>query len=412
MDILKGALFPLLIAGSMASLSHTPAFSVDLLAAIVIVLLSLVFIVSLVRLFKKILGKKMTGVAEHPPDTLRGCLLYTSPVDLTFFLDARTISVIIPELIIKSGEVDGIVLHGAMGTGFMDQIFTHAKEMFGLPRDQFLEAFREDTGAAVELPKKYGFPLLVSSFFGESDDYAAAYQDHDIPVYDSPEKTARAMAALWKYRKIRERALDAPPPLPPAEAEAEALIAKALKRGARILDEFSSKKVLAAYGIPTGAEKLVLSAEEAAGEARRLGYPVVLKGCSEEIAHKTGKGLIHLNLKDESAVCRSFEAIREAAGKEIPVLVARMIRGDRELVAGAIRQPGFGPCVMFGLGGIFTEALQDTVFRLAPLSQAEAQEMLAAIRARTVSYTHLLVSPGYDVVFKEPVCRSLLSIRQ
>lgn len=305
-----------------------------------------------------------------------------NPVDLTFFLDARTISVIIPELIIKSGEVDGIVLHGAMGTGFMDQIFTHAKEMFGLPRDQFLEAFREDTGAAVELPKKYGFPLLVSSFFGESDDYAAAYQDHDIPVYDSPEKTARAMAALWKYRKIRERALDAPPPLPPAEAEAEALIAKALKRGARILDEFSSKKVLAAYGIPTGAEKLVLSAEEAAGEARRLGYPVVLKGCSEEIAHKTGKGLIHLNLKDESAVCRSFEAIREAAGKEIPVLVARMIRGDRELVAGAIRQPGFGPCVMFGLGGIFTEALQDTVFRLAPLSQAEAQEMLAAIRAR------------------------------
>jgi acyl-CoA synthetase (NDP forming) len=317
-------------------------------------------------------------IRQHiPPHGARA-----NPVDLTFFLDARTISVIIPELIIKSGEVDGIVLHGAMGTGFMDQIFTHAGEMFGLPRDQFLEAFQEDTGAAVELPKKHGFPLLVSSFFGESDDYAAAYQAHNIPVYDSPEKTARAMIALWEYRNIRERALETPPPLPPAAAEAEALIAGALKQGARILDEFSSKKVLAAYGIPTGAEELVLSAEEAAGEARRLGYPVVLKGCSEEIAHKTGKGLIHLNLKDESAVRRSFAAIREAAGKEIPVLVARMVRGNREFVAGAIRQPGFGPCVMFGLGGIFTEALQDTVFRLAPLSQTEAQEMLAAIRAR------------------------------
>ncbi|NLA27151.1 MAG: acetate--CoA ligase family protein [Firmicutes bacterium] len=305
-----------------------------------------------------------------------------NPVDLTFFLDAQMISVTIPEMIINSGEVDGIVLHGAMGTGFMNQIYTHAGDLFGLSREEFLATFRDDLSAAMELPKKYDFPFLVSSFFDERDDYTAAYRKRGIPVYDSPEKTARAMVALWKYRQIRQRNLEGRPILPQAESEATEVIAEAQKRGAGMLDEFSSKRVLAAYGIPTSAEKLVFSAAEAAAGARSLGYPVVLKGCSEEIAHKTGKGLIHLNLKEEAAVRRSFEEIWEAAGEEIPVLVARMVRGDRELVAGALRHPGFGSCVMFGLGGIFTEVLRDTLFRLAPLSRKEAMEMLDGIRAK------------------------------
>jgi len=305
-----------------------------------------------------------------------------NPVDLTFFLDIQAISVTIPELVIQSGEVDGIVLHGAMGTGFMNQIYTHAGEMFGVPRDEFLESFREDTTAAMELPKKSGVPFLVSSFFDESDDFTTAYREHGIPVYDAPEKAARAMVALWKYRQIRERRLETAPALPPAAGEAAALITEAVKRGVPFLDEFASKKVLAAYGIPIGAEELAHTAEEAVETAGRLGYPVVLKGCSEEFAHKTGRGLIYLNLPDGAAVRRSFKAIREAAEKEIPVLVARMVRGERELVAGAIRQPGFGPCVMFGLGGIFTEALRDTVFRLAPLSRLDALEMLEGIRAK------------------------------
>ncbi len=306
-----------------------------------------------------------------------------NPVDLTFFLDAQAISVTIPAMIIESGEVDGIVLHGAMGTGFMNEIFTHAQDLFGMSREEFLAMFSDDLGAAMELPKKYNFPFLVSSFFGDQDDYTAAYRAHGTPVYDSPEKTARAMLALWKYRQIRERNLGKRPDLTPAASDAEALIAKSLKKEAGRLDEFSSKRVLAAYGIPIVAEELVHSAGEAAAAARFLGYPVVLKGCSEEIAHKTGKGLIHMNLEGEEAVRRSFGAIQEAAGGgEIPVLVAQMVRGDRELVAGAVRQPGFGPCVMFGLGGIFTEALRDTVFRLAPLSQSEALEMLDGIRAR------------------------------
>ena len=305
-----------------------------------------------------------------------------NPVDLTFFLDAHAISVTIPELIIRSGEVDGVVLHGAMGTGFMNEVYSHAGEMFGMTRDEFLEMFSVDLGEAMALPKKYGIPFLVSSFFDQSDDYTAAYLTHDIPVYDSPEKTARSMVALWKYGQIRERRPLVATSLPPAADEAAVIIAGAKECGASFLDEFASKKVLRAYGIPAGAEELARSAEEAASAAAGLGYPVVLKGCSEEIAHKTGRGLIHLNLKDGTAVRRSFGAIQDAAGEKIPVLVAKMVQGDRELLVGALRQPAFGPCVMFGLGGIFAEALRDTVFRLAPLSRAESLEMLEGIRAK------------------------------
>ncbi|HHW74918.1 MAG TPA: carboxylate--amine ligase [Firmicutes bacterium] len=189
------------------------------------------------------------------------------------------------------------------------------------------------------------------------------------------------MVALWRYRQIRQRPAAAPPLLPQPSEAAAAIITAAVEQGAVALDEYSSKRVLAAYGIPVSVEGLANSVEEAVAQAHRIGYPVVLKGCSTEIAHKTGKGLIYLNIMDENSASRSFKAIREAAGAEIPVLVAQMVRGERELVAGALREPGFGPCVMFGLGGIFTEVLGDTVFRMAPLSRVDAQEMLGSIRA-------------------------------
>jgi acetyltransferase len=223
---------------------------------------------------------------------------------------------------------------------------------------------------------------MVSSFLDENDDFNRGYREYNVPVYDSPEKTARAMNTLWEYRQIQQRAPAENSPLPPADEAAAALIAAAVEQGASILDEYSSKRVLACYGIPVSDEGMARTAGEAVEQARRIGYPVVLKGCSSEIAHKTGRGLIHLQIKDDEAAVRAFEAIQEAAGEALPVLVAQMVRGDRELVAGALRQPGFGPCVMFGLGGIFTEALRDTVFRMAPLDRVVALEMLESIRTK------------------------------
>jgi len=159
------------------------------------------------------------------------------------------------------------------------------------------------------------------------------------------------------------------------------LIAAALVRGQRALDEHEGKRLLAAYGIPVTREKLVMREEEAIRAAADIGYPVVLKGCSWDIMHKTGKGLIQLSLQGEEEVAGAFRAIRSSAGKDIGVLVQEMIMGSREFVMGMTRFPGFGPVLLFGLGGIFTEALKDTAFRSAPISISDAEDMIGDIRA-------------------------------
>ncbi|MBT9173181.1 MAG: Succinate--CoA ligase (ADP-forming) subunit alpha [Syntrophomonadaceae bacterium] len=333
-----------------------------------------------------------------------------NPVDMTFHLNDKILSRVIPEIIIKSGEVDGLILHGAMSHGFMREIYPRIKEMVGgLTLEQFLEMNAPDMSKAVELPKKYNFPLLVSSFFGREDNYTSAYRDNEIPVFDSPEKAAKAMATLFQYKKIRERkALFPAAELPARQLQVAAILDNAVRNGRRSLDEYESKQVLAAYGIPVTKEKLVLSEDEAVSAALSLGYPVVLKGCSPEIAHKTEKGLVHLSLKNESEVRQAYRAVT-AVAQQIPVLVSEMVQGNRELLAGMTRFPGFGPCLMFGLGGIFAEAIRDFAFRAAPLSDTEAEEMTGDLLSARIlgEYRGL---PAANVAALSSIIRTLGSI--
>ena len=163
------------------------------------------------------------------------------------------------------------------------------------------------------------------------------------------------------------------------------LIQNALARGAANLTEYESKRFLATYGIPITRESVAHSEKEALAKASEIGYPVVLKGSGEALRHKTDLNLIALNLKDEKSLRRAYRQLTsntEAKVKE--VLVQEMIEGDRELMVGLFRDPQFGPCVMFGLGGIFTEILEDSVFRVAPLTRKDALEMLSEIRGKKI----------------------------
>ncbi|MFH1136313.1 MAG: acetate--CoA ligase family protein [Pseudomonadota bacterium] len=163
------------------------------------------------------------------------------------------------------------------------------------------------------------------------------------------------------------------------------LIEKALQEGRKMLTEYESKKVLAHYGIPTAGEALVVSREELATAAARIGFPLVLKGSSANLAHKTEKGLIQTDIRDLAEAGEVFDRIM--AGLEGPdqaVLVQEMVKGKRELVVGMIRDPQFGPAVMFGLGGIFTEILRDVSFRVAPLEKRDALEMMNEIKGRKI----------------------------
>jgi acyl-CoA synthetase (NDP forming) len=308
-----------------------------------------------------------------------------NPVDLTFHLDMKLLAATIPEMILESGEVDAIAVHGAMNSGFMKAAYPHIREIMGnISMETFLEQNAMDMTAAVELPRKYGLPLVISSFFGREDNNTSLYMDHDVPVFDSPEKAARGMASLLRHLEIRGRKPIVTPALPQENPKAAGIIETALAAGQKALDEHQAKELLAAYGVPITREGIAANEDEAVKIANGIGFPVAVKACAWEIMHKSGRGLIALNIRTEEALRDAFRSIRAAAGKELPILIQEMVAGSREFVAGMTRFPGFGPCVLFGLGGVFTEALKDTAFRSAPLSAVEAEEMLTDIRAKAL----------------------------
>ena len=170
---------------------------------------------------------------------------------------------------------------------------------------------------------------------------------------------------------------------------AKRLVAKSVKAGQGALSEFDSKRFLSAYGVPITRERLVNSEKDARAAAERLGYPVVLKGCAHDLLHKTEAGLVMVGLGSSKEVANAFRELKARAGSDFGgrFLVQEMVKGDRELMIGMTRDEQFGPSVMFGLGGIFTEILEDVVFRLAPLSLSDAREMMSEIRSAKILNT-------------------------
>ncbi|MBW1759366.1 MAG: acetate--CoA ligase family protein, partial [Deltaproteobacteria bacterium] len=152
-----------------------------------------------------------------------------------------------------------------------------------------------------------------------------------------------------------------------------------------VLNESQAKEILKRYDVPVVNETVALHEEEAIHAAREIGFPVVLKGLGSRLIHKTERSLVHLNLADAQAVRNAAISIAEKAGDDLEgLLIQPYLAGKREFVAGFFRDELFGPVVMFGLGGVFTEALSDITFRLAPLSETDASEMLDDIQSKSL----------------------------
>ena len=186
------------------------------------------------------------------------------------------------------------------------------------------------------------------------------------------------------------------------------ILDKALKEGRNTLSEYESKVILASYQIPVTREIMAENSDEVITAAHEIGYPVVMKGCAPDITHKTEKGLIRTDIRDDREALDTFNDIMAGMNgiKGAAALVQEMIRGKRELVAGLIRDPQFGPCVMFGLGGIFTEILKDVSFRLAPLEKRDALEMMGEIKAHKI----LDAIRGMDAVHREILSEMLINV--
>jgi len=184
------------------------------------------------------------------------------------------------------------------------------------------------------------------------------------------------------------------------------IIEKALKNGQKTLSEYESRLVIESAGVPVVPAALVKTREEAVREAAKIGFPLVMKGCSAELAHKTEAGMVALNIGNIEEVAAVFEEFTDKAKNLDGVLIEKMVKGSREFVIGLSRDPQFGPCVMFGLGGIFTEALKDVTFRVAPLSKQDALEMIDEIKTKKL----LGEFRGSPAVDRDALARALVGV--
>jgi acetate---CoA ligase (ADP-forming) len=216
---------------------------------------------------------------------------------------------------------------------------------------------------------------------GRADLWAAG-----VPAYIFPESAARSLAAMYRYSQWVERPAGEERVFDADRELVAGLIATAREAGGGYLERNAVLAVLDAYGIQTLRAGSARTADEAAAAARQLGFPVVLKIDSPDIVHKTDVGGVALDLRSEEDVRSAFAAMLERVGARQPaaridgVTVERFVRGGRETIIGVSQDPSFGPVIMFGLGGIYVEALKDVAFRIQPVSDVDAREMVREIR--------------------------------
>ena len=164
------------------------------------------------------------------------------------------------------------------------------------------------------------------------------------------------------------------------------VIERALQEGRTILSEHESKDLLSRFRIPVTREIEVHDQQSFIEALREIGYPLVIKGSSPLVTHKTEHDLVKVDVRNENEALGAFREIMAGmANEEQPaVLVQEMVKGSRELMIGMTRDAQFGPCVMFGLGGVFTEILKDVTFRVAPITKQDALEMMRDIKAHRI----------------------------
>jgi len=205
---------------------------------------------------------------------------------------------------------------------------------------------------------------------------------HSIPAFMFPESAARALAAMCRYRRWCERPLGEVVEFEVDRERAATTIASARGDGREHLSLGEVEEVLDAYGIPLAESRFAATADAAVEAAEELGWPVALKVESAAVVHKSDVEGVRLGLEDAGEVHSAFAAIESSmgAGRMEGVRIQRMIEGGRETVIGMTNDRLFGPLVMFGLGGIHVEVLKDVTFRIAPVSQIDAAEMVRSLR--------------------------------
>ena len=242
--------------------------------------------------------------------------------------------------------------------------------------------------AIVEASKTSEKPVILfspmASLREEEDEIFAR---GDIPMLTDSAECAKALDALIKFSRALERRRESKEASGPSVSINVKDIEKGLQKlGRKILSENESKKLLSQYGILSTEEALAGTSEEAVKIAAKIGYPVVLKVDSPDIPHKTEAGVIKIGISNKSELIDAYNGIMGNAKKYAPeakirgVLVQEMVSNAREVIVGLSYDPQFGPVIMFGLGGIFVEVFKDVSLRTAPLTRADAEDMIKEVK--------------------------------
>jgi len=290
-----------------------------------------------------------------------------NPIDLTAAIfDDPDLCRKALELIIEDPRVDSIAMANA---GLQGEVATKvAREIVNVAR-------RSDK------------PIMLgwSARREVAGDAYAMLDELKIPHYRSPMRCMRALAALTNHALacVRHEERKQEPLLEIASAESKSELSSAKND----LAEYQAKKLLARYGIAGTAEELATNAKDAVRIATQIGFPVVLKVQSADVPHKTEAGGVRVGVKSAAEVEFAYDAITASVRVYKPdavidgILVQEMVTDAVEVILGINNDPLFGPALMFGLGGIFTEVMKDVSLRLAPIQASVAREMIRDVKA-------------------------------
>jgi len=241
----------------------------------------------------------------------------------------------------------------------------------------------------VKMSKKYKKTMLASLMgLDEGITNREILAAGDVPYYTYAEGSIRALNAMLRFvdwiktpdGNITKFEVD--------KNKAKSVFDKVKSEGRTNLLEDEGREILDAYGFPLPNSALAATEDEAVDAANRVGYPIVMKIASPQIVHKSDAGGVKVNLTNNDEVRNGFKTIMENAKKydsnaEIKgVLIVEMVKGGKEMIIGSKLEPGMGPVVMLGMGGIYVEILKDVTFRLAPLTDQEATDMISSIKTK------------------------------
>lgn len=240
----------------------------------------------------------------------------------------------------------------------------------------------------VSMSKKYPSKTILASLMGldEGIKNKEILAQGGIPHYTYAETAIRSLNAMLRFIQWSQTPEGTVRKFTVNKKKVEKVFAQVKAEGRKNLLEEEGQEVLRAYGFPVPKSILATKDKEAIQAAKKIGFPVVMKIASPQIIHKSDAGGVKVGLKNPQEVRAAFKEIIKNAKKYDKkaiikgVLVQEMVKGGKEIIIGSKLEPGFGPVVMFGMGGIYVEVLKDVVFRLAPITNKEADEMISSIK--------------------------------